>query len=255
MSCIFVTGSTDGLGRAAAETLMDAGHRVILHARSKERAAVLASITGNLADIVIGDLSSAGQTRSIADQVNAIGGADAVIHNAGVYHQASRNPTSEGHPTMLAVNVLAPYILTALIGRPTRLIYLSSGMHRNAGTSLDDIDWKRRAWSPVTAYSESKLHVATLAAAVARYQPGVVSSAVDPGWVPTKMGGAGAPGDLEDGHRTQVWLSVSDDARAKVSGHYWYHRQLQPPSAAVGDVGYQDRLIMRLAEITGVSLG
>ncbi len=84
---------------------------------------------------------------------------------------------------------------------------------------------------------------------------GVVSSAVDPGWVPTKMGGAGAPGDLEDGHRTQVWLSVSDDARAKVSGQYWYHRQLQPPSAAVGDVGYQDRLIMRLAEITGVSLG
>jgi len=66
------------------------------------------------------------------------------------------------------------------------------------------------------------------------------------------MGGAGAPGDLEDGHRTQVWLSVSDDARAKVSGHYWYHRQLQPPLAtSVIKIAW----IMRLAEITGVSLG
>lgn len=143
MSCMFVTGSTDRMG-AAAETLMDAGLHVILHARSRERAAVLASITGNLTDIVIGDLASAGQTRSVADQVNAVGSADAVIHNAGVYQQASRNPTPEGHPTMLAVNVLASYILTALIGRPTGLIYLSSGMHRDTGTSLDDIEWKRR---------------------------------------------------------------------------------------------------------------
>jgi NAD(P)-dependent dehydrogenase (short-subunit alcohol dehydrogenase family) len=255
MSRIFITGSTDGLGRAAAEALIDAGHHVILHARSSERATAFSAMDSRRSDIVIGDLASASQTHAIAEQVNAIGGVDAVIHNAGVYQQSDRNPTSEGHPTILAVNVLAPFILTALIDRPKRLIYLSSGMHKNAGTSLDDIEWKRRRWSAGTAYSESKLYVATFAAAAARYWPDAVSSAVDPGWVPTKMGGAGAPDDLAEGHRTQAWLAASDDTGAKVSGRYWYHRKPQAPAAAVGDTDFQDRLVMKLAEITGVSLG
>src|SRR5690242_11285767 len=252
---IFITGSTDGLGRAAARTLMDEGHQVVLHARSAARAAAsLADLAPRAAGVAIGDLSSAVETRAIADQVNRLGRMDAVIHNAGVYLERSRGTTPEGHGKTLAVNVLAPYILTALIERPKRLIYLSSGMHRSGGGSLQDIDWVERRWEPSRAYSESKLYVATLAFAVARRWPGVPSNAVDPGWVPTKMGGPGAPDDLEMGHLTQTWLAVSDDPAAMVSGRYWHHRRPQAAAREASDPAFQDQLVARLAELTGVSL-
>ncbi len=254
MSRIFITGSTDGLGLAAARTLMAEGHEVVLHARSAQRAAALADIAQRSAGIVIGDLSSAVETRSIADQVNKIGRMDAVVHNAGIFQERTRGSTPERHATTLAVNTLAPYILTALIERPHRLIYLSSGMHRSASGSLHDIDWRERRWESSAAYSESKLFVIGLAFAVARHWPDVLSNAVDPGWVPTKMGGPGAPDDLEQGHLTQTWLAVSEDAAACVSGAYWHHRKQRPPAADALDPQFQDRLIAKLAELTGIAL-
>jgi NAD(P)-dependent dehydrogenase (short-subunit alcohol dehydrogenase family) len=254
MRRIFITGSTDGLGRAAARTLMAEGHEVVLHARSSKRASALADLVPRAAGVVIGDLSSAAETRAMADQVNKIGRMDAVIHNAGVYREPSRGTTPEGHAKTLAVNTLAPYMLTALIERPNRLIYLSSGMHRGGSDSLRDIDWVDRRWEASSAYSESKLYVTAFAFAVARRWPGVLSNAVDPGWVPTKMGGPGAPDDLEMGHQTQTWLAVSDDPAAKVSGAYWYHRKQQKPAAEALDPRFQDQLIAKLAELTGVAL-
>ncbi|MGO6719141.1 SDR family NAD(P)-dependent oxidoreductase [Rhizobium ruizarguesonis] len=254
MSRIFITGSTDGLGLAAARTLMKEGHDVVLHARSRERASAIAETSAAALGLVIGDLAIATETRTIAEQVNAIGRMDAVIHNAGIYLERSRGETPEGHAKTLAVNVLAPYLLTAWIARPDRLVYLSSGMHRSGSSALDDIDWKRRPWSASQAYSESKLYIATLAAVIARHWPDVFSNAVDPGWVPTKMGGAGAPDDLEMGHLTQTWLATSDAGAAKVSGGYWYHRQQREASAEVGDIGFQDTLVEKLAELTGVRL-
>lgn len=254
MSRVFITGSTDGLGLAAARTLLAEGHEVVLHARSRDRASAIAELASRSARIVIGDLSSSEETRKIAEQVNAIGHMDAVIHNAGVYRVPTRSATPEGHARTLAVNTLAPYMLTALIERPQRLIYLSSGMHRNGSASLRDIDWQERPWDQTQAYCDSKLQVAALALAVARLWPDVLSNAVDPGWVPTKMGGAGASDDLEMGHQTQTWLAVSDDPAALVSGRYWYHRKQQHPAAAAIDLKFQDQLVLRLAELTGVSL-
>ena len=122
--------------------------------------------------------------------MNDVGRMDAVIHNAGIFLEPSRGTTAEGPPKTLAVNTLAPYILTALIGRPDRLIYLSSGMHHGGAGSLRDIDWTERRWNAAQAYAETKLHVAALALAAARAWPGVLSNAVDPGWVATKMGGS-----------------------------------------------------------------
>ena len=254
MRRIFITGSTEGLGRAAALTLMDGGHEVILHARSKERAKALEDIAARSVGIVIGDLESATETRSVAEQVNAIGRTNAVIHNAGVYLVRGRGRTPEGHAKTFAVNTLAPYLLTALIERPDRLVYLSSGMHRGGEGPLDDIDWTARAWDASRAYSETKLHVVALAFALARRWPDVLSNAVDPGWVPTRMGGPGAPDDLEQGHLTQTWLAVSDDAAAKTGGGYWHHRKMQRPAAQASDAGYQDALLAKLADITGVAL-
>jgi NAD(P)-dependent dehydrogenase (short-subunit alcohol dehydrogenase family) len=254
VSRIFITGSTDGLGRFAAGALMGDGHEVVLHARTRERASALSGLAPDAAGVVIGDLSSAAQTRDLAGQVNAIGRMDAVIHNAGVYLEPSRSATAEGHATTLAVNTLAPYLLTALIERPDRLIYLSSGLHRAGAGSLWDIDWTGRRWNAGQAYAESKLHVTALAFTLARAWPDVLSNAVDPGWVPTKMGGAGATDDLELGYRTQTWLAVSHDAIATVSGGYWYHRQRQAPAPEAGDPAFQDQLMDRLATLTGVAL-
>ncbi|GAA0023103.1 NAD(P)-dependent dehydrogenase (short-subunit alcohol dehydrogenase family) [Bradyrhizobium japonicum] len=177
MATIFITGSTDGLGRAAAESLLGGGHRVVLHARSPDRAASIAELASRAAGIVTGDLRSAVETRGIADQVNAIGRMDAIIHNAGVYAQRSRGSTPEGHAGVLAINTLAPYMLTALIERPRRLVYLSSGLHRGGEGSLADLDWTKRIWDPAKAYAESKLHTVALAFALARRWPNVLSNA------------------------------------------------------------------------------
>jgi NAD(P)-dependent dehydrogenase (short-subunit alcohol dehydrogenase family) len=251
---IFITGSTDGLGRAAAQTLMGEGHQVVLHARSAQRASALADLTPRSAGVVIGDLSSAAETGSIADQVNKIGRMDAVIHNAGIYREPNRGKTPEGHAKVLAVNTLAPYMLTRLMERPDRLIYMSSGMHRGGEDSLHDVDWTERHWDTNQAYSDSKLYVTALAMAVARRWPKTFSNAVDPGWVPTKMGGRGAPDDLEMGHLTQTWLAASDDASAKVSGGYWFHREPRKPAASALDPGFQDRLVAKFTELTGIAL-
>jgi NAD(P)-dependent dehydrogenase (short-subunit alcohol dehydrogenase family) len=254
MARIFITGSTDGLGRAGARALMDDGHAVVLHARSRERASAVGDLASRSAGVVVGDLRSAAETRALADQVNALGRMDAIIHNAAIYSTSARSPTPEGHATILAVNTLAPYILTALIDRPRRLVYLSSGMHRGAAGSLRDIDWIERRWNWSQAYSESKLHVTALAFAVARHWPDVLSNAVDPGWVPTKMGGPGAPDDFEQGYLTQTWLAVGDDPAATVSGRYWHHRRTRTAAREASDTGYQDELAATLAGLTGVTL-
>jgi NAD(P)-dependent dehydrogenase (short-subunit alcohol dehydrogenase family) len=254
MRQVFITGSTEGLGRGAAVELIDQGHRVVLHARSKERAAALADLAPRAVGVAIGDLASATETRDIADQVNRIGRMDAVIHNAGIFREPNRGSTPEGHAKVLAVNVLAPYMLTALIERPDRLVYLSSSMHRGGEGPLDDIDWSQRPWDTYRAYSESKLYVTALAFAVARHWPKVASNAVDPGWVPTKMGGRGAPDDLEQGHLTQTWLATSDEPAAKSSGSLWFHRAKQQPAPQSLDTRFQDQLMQRLAALTGIKL-
>src|SRR6266702_1776262 len=248
------TGSTDGLGRAAARVLIDEGHDVVLHARTRERAASVADLAPRAAGVVIGDLASAAETRGLAEQVNDVGRMDAVIHNAGIFLEPSRGTTAEGHAKTLAVNTLAPYMLTTLIDRPDRLIYLSSGMHQAGAGSLRDIDWTERRWNAAKAYAESKLHIVALALAAARAWPGVLSNAVDPGLVRTKMGGPGAPDDLEMGSRTQTWLAVSNDPAATVSGGYWYHQQRQAPAREARDRAFQNMLMDRLAALTRIRL-
>ncbi len=252
MARIFITGSTDGLGRAAARALIDQGNDVVLHARSQQRATAVRDLAADAAGLAIGDLSSAVQTAALAAQVNDLGRTDAVIHNAGVYLEPARGSTPEGHARTLAINVLAPYLLTALIDRPDRLVYLSSGMHFSGDASLRDIDWIQRPWNPGQAYADSKLSITALALGIARLWPDVLSNAVDPGWVPTKMGGAHAPDDLVLGHQTQVWLA--GDPAATVSGGYWYHRQQQTPHPRALIRTYQDQLLERLAELTGTPL-
>src|ERR1700734_2534126 len=233
MARVFVTGSADGLGQMAAQLLIEQGHGVVLHARNEQRGKEAMAAVPGAESVVIGDLTSIAQTRNVAEQVNRLGSFDAVIHNAAIgYREQHCIETEDGLPHVFAVNTLAPYILTALIEKPKRLVYLSSGLHQSGDTSLKDLVWERRPWRGQQAYSDTKLHDVLLAFAIACHWPGVLSNALEPGWVPTKMGGRGAPDDLDQGHRTQVWLAVSEEPAATVTGRYFYHKLQRPPNPA-----------------------
>jgi NAD(P)-dependent dehydrogenase (short-subunit alcohol dehydrogenase family) len=240
MARIFITGSADGLGQLTARQLGHQGHQVVLHARNEQRAKeALAHVQG--AEIALAaDLSNMDEIKRLSAEVNALGSFDAIIHNAGVYQVS--------HTTILAVNTIAPYILTCLIKPAKRLVYLSSGMHLSGDSSL-----KGLGNNSGISYSDSKLHDLILAKAVARKWNGVYANAVDPGWVPTKMGGAGAPDDLEQGFQTQVWLAVSNDQEALVTGRYFHHRKEAKYHIMADDTAVQERFLELCAKICGVS--
>jgi NAD(P)-dependent dehydrogenase (short-subunit alcohol dehydrogenase family) len=255
MARVLITGSSDGLGLIAAELLAHVGHAVTLHARNDQRARDARRALSGAEHVVVGDLASIEETRQVAEQANALGRYDAVIHNAGVgYREPRRAETVDGLSHVFAVNVVAPYLLTALITPPSRLVYLSSGMHRGGNPDLDDLQWARRRWNGSQAYADSKLFDVVLAFSVARRWPRVLSNALEPGWVPTKMGGPGAPDDLSLAGVTQVWLAVSDDPAATVTGAYFYHQQPRDVHPAARSVEIQDRLLDVCAELTGVVL-
>jgi NAD(P)-dependent dehydrogenase (short-subunit alcohol dehydrogenase family) len=255
MSRILITGSADGLGRETARLLVGAGHEVVLHARDEARAREALAGVPRASAALAGNLASIAQTTELADQANNIGAFDAVIHNAGIgYREPGRIETEDGLAQIFQVNVLAPYLLTALVHRPARLIYLSSGLHRAGNPSLDDLQWEERPWDGYQAYADSKLFDAVLAAAAARRWPDVVSTSVDPGWVKTKMGGPGAPGELGPGAETQAWLAVSDDELALRSGGHFHHRQPQQAHPAVSDHAVQDGLLAACHTLTGQAL-
>lgn len=253
MAKVFITGSADGIGHLAALMLADAGHTVVVHGRNEKRAAeALAAVPGAFAS-VYGDLSSIGETIQLAEKVNELGAFDAIIHNAGVGDkERHRVETADGLSHVFAVNALAPYILTCLIQKPKRLIYTSSGMHRGADISLDDLAWKERKWNGTQAYCDSKFYDVLLAFAVARHWPGALSNAVDPGWVPTKMGGPSAPDRLEDGPKTQVWLATGDDREAQVSGKYFHHMRERGHLAETEDIKLQERFLQECEKISGI---
>jgi NAD(P)-dependent dehydrogenase (short-subunit alcohol dehydrogenase family) len=253
MARIFITGSADGLGLMEARMLASKGHEVVLHGRNWDRANAARSKVPGALTALVGDLASIAETKSLADQVNELGPFDAVIHNAGVYGESHCVRTHDGLPQMFAVNSLAPYILTCLIRRPKRLIYTSSGLHQGGDPTLQDLAWSKRRCTGSSAYADSKLHMVILAFAVARTWPDVLSNAVDPGWAATKMGGAGAPVSVEEGSRTQVWLAVSQEKEALVSGKYFSHQQLRSCHPAAADPVVQEKYLSECARLSGVA--
>jgi NAD(P)-dependent dehydrogenase (short-subunit alcohol dehydrogenase family) len=239
MARIFITGSADGLGHLAAKLLVEQGHEIVMHARNAERGREAMKKCPGAEKVLIADLTDMERTKQLAADVNASGTFDAVIHNAGVYIATGKE--------IFAVNSLAPYILTCLITRPKRLIYLSSSSHLSGDPSLKYLDDINRI-----SYSDSKLHDVILSMAVARKWPGVYANALDPGWVPTKMGGRGAPDNLEKGYQTQAWLAVSNEADALVSGCYFYHQKQSRYVAEAKDLAVQEKFLSRCEKISGV---
>lgn len=238
MARILVTGSAQGVGRNAATALLDDGHDVLVHVRDKGRRGTVADLLDRGAGCVVGDLSRLDDVHDLAYQVVRLGGVDAIIHNAG-----------SDDRDVLAVNVVAPYLLTVLVPA-ARHVYTSSSMHRGGRADLRGLDWRRGN----RGYSDAKLYVTALMAAVARLRPCIASHAVVSGWVPTRMGGTGAPDPLELAHTTQVHLSTAPDDVVGRSGRYWHHMRTQRPAAVVDNPAFQDALLASLADETGVVL-
>jgi NAD(P)-dependent dehydrogenase (short-subunit alcohol dehydrogenase family) len=256
MARIFITGSSEGLGLMTGQLLVEQGHEVVLHARNAARAADAKAALPAADAVVEGDVVTLAGMRQVAEQANALRPFDAVIHNVGIgYREPKRITTADGLPHVFAINVLAPYVLTALMYRPKRLVYLSSGMHHHVSAHFEDLLWERRRWNGSTAYAESKLYDTMLAFAIADTWKDVISTALEPGWVPTRMGGTGAPDDMDKAHRTQAWLATSDDPLAGTTGKYFYHQKTKAANSQAGDQALQATLLNRCAELSGVRLG
>ena len=238
MARIFITGSSDGLGQMAAQKLVNEGHSVVLHARNGQRARHAIELVPGADKVLIADLSKQDETKRLAEEVNSLGKFDAIIHNAGVYQDAREK--------ILGINVLAPYILTSLIEIPERLVYISSGLHMQGNPDITNLT------SGNITYSDSKAYVSMLAFAVARKMKNVYSNSVDPGWVPTKMGGKNAPDDLQKGFGTQAWLAVSNDPAAMVSGHHFFHQKAKQHLSLVDDPELQERFLLQCEKMTGI---
>jgi len=243
MALVLITGASAGLGLAAAAALAAAGNDVVLHARDAGRFPGQ-GIHGRARGVIHGDLAKPGQAVGVARQANDIGRFDAVIHNAGVL---------DG-PDVFAVNVVAPYVISAVMTPPRRLIVLSSSMHQTGSPTLDTVDFSRPG-NRDRPYDDSKLYATALAMALAARRPETLTHAVDPGWVPTRMGGPSAPDDLDEGHRTQTWLATAVENLIKPrNGGYWHHHTPRRPHPAALDARFQQELLTKLETHTHLAI-
>ncbi|KAL4913902.1 hypothetical protein BDW62DRAFT_220478 [Aspergillus aurantiobrunneus] len=254
MARIFITGSSDGIGQAAAKLLADQGHSVVLHARNADRAVSAHQAIPGAEAVLVGDLSSIAEIKRLADEANRLGDRpfDTIIHNAGIGYggTSSREITADNISAVFAVNTLAPYILTCRMKRPTsRLLYMSSDSHYGGDESL-------RNATQSHSYGNSKLHDVMLANAFARrWGEEIQVVSMHPGWVRTKMGGSMAPGGTDKPAKALAqWAAGQGSLASLKSGTFFTTRGEESAHPGAANVNKQEELLRICKEVSGVSI-
>jgi NAD(P)-dependent dehydrogenase (short-subunit alcohol dehydrogenase family) len=247
MASICITGSTDGIGLAAARQLLGEGHQVVVHARSAERGEPVVADLGRAGEVrlVVGDLADLDQVRTLA---GAVGDVDVLVHNAGIWASPGAPPSAQGHELTFAVNALAPHLLTALLaGRVRRrLVFLGSGLVASGRVDPASLGAAR---DPRQAYADSKAVDVALALGWARRLPELLAGAVEPGWVRTKLAPVGAPGDVRAGGARVARAAADPDWPG---GYTAGTRQARLP-AALTSPRLQDELLAAMDRLAGLA--
>jgi retinol dehydrogenase 14 len=255
---ILVTGATDGIGRQAAKELVERGARVLVHGRTRGKAEAAAKELGG--EAVAGELARLDEVRALAAEVTRLAPQlDVLVNNAGIYAR-ERIESAEGFELTLAVNQLAPFLLTHLlietIPAGGRIVFVSSNVHRSAGPL--DFDGSASEWDGYSAYADSKLMNVATAFELARRLADrhIAVNAMHPGVIGTKLlhrgfgGAGGAP--VDRGAAGEVKLAI-DPALDGVTGRYFDQTAESNASAAAQDRAVQQRVYDACLQRTGAT--
>lgn len=273
-----VTGATSGIGKEIASGLAGMGATVVLTGRSKEKCeAALQEIRAKTSDArvscLVADLSSQASVRQLAKEyADTHRRLDVLVNNAGAF-LAKRATTVDGMEYTLAVNHLAPFLLTGLLidiiraSSPARIITTSSVAHRGARIDFDDIQFEKKPYSGIRAYGQSKLANILFTKELARRLEGsgVTANCFHPGAVRTNLLQGNpwhyrliwnAAGSFflsaEKGADTAVYLASSPDVEG-VTGKYFVKREQAEPSAEADDREAAARLWDVSERLTGLA--
>jgi NAD(P)-dependent dehydrogenase (short-subunit alcohol dehydrogenase family) len=266
---ILVTGSTSGIGLAAAQELSRLGMTVLVHGRSRERvheaAARIRQATGGSVEEWVADFSSLMEVRGFAERLlDSHPRLDALLNNAGVFMRR-RSVTADGFETTFAVNYLAPFLLTNLLlprlraSAPARIVNMASKVHLDGRARWDDLQ-SERGYTGYDAYALSKLAdvLFTFELAERLAGTGVTANCLHPGTVDTKLLNAGFAGHRgmspAQGAETAVYLLSSPDV-GHVTGRYFEDGHPALAAAAAGDSAVRRRLWRVSAKLVGLPNG
>jgi len=274
---VLITGATAGIGRVTARELAVAGAHILLVARNREKAEatrrwIRRAVPDAEVDLVVADLSSMAQVRSVAEQVSSRGALNVLVNNVGAIFQ-QKTETVDGIEMTFALNHLAPFLLTNLLrdalrrGAPSRVVTVSSAAHLRTGMNFDDLESRAR-YSAWTAYGQSKLANLLFTYELARRLggSGVAANALHPGFVASdfgenngafmrvvmsvakRLGGI----SVEEGARTSIYLASADEVQG-VTGKYFVKCREAESSPASHDRQSMRRLWEISSRMTGLA--
>ena len=230
---LLITGGTSGIGQAAARTAVDQGAQVVITGRDQDRTARVAQQIGAIP--IAADAGDLDVLPDLIDRtVNELGGLDVLVNNAGSLDaEFSRGP--QGFENTYAVQVLSPFLLTALVlPIAEKVIAVSSGGMYSEALDAETMQMTQDSYSGVTAYARAKrVQVALNAEWARRYPDGPVFAAMHPGWADTPGVQRSLPGfrritgpilrTPEQGADTILWLAGHEIP----SGRFWLDRTVR----------------------------
>lgn len=267
-----VTGATAGIGQATAMALARMGATVVLVARNRDKARqtrddIVRAAGHSRVEAVIADLAVQARVRAAAEEIRGRHPAVHVLVNNAAVYTKKRQETPDGMEMQLAVNHLAPFLMTNLLmdrlraGAPARIVTVSSEAHRRGVLHWDDLQMRRK-YGGLQAYCNAKLCNVLFTRELARRLPAaeVAANAMHPGVVGTALlFGGWAPLRLlkpfirtaEEGARTAIHLASSPEV-AGVTGRYFKDEKPIHPSRAAQEDEAARRLWEVSARLTGL---